>query len=257
MRNTPNVEPPLIPLAMIVNSLPGPPVEGITVHLPPDIRQSFSDYVGRAPADLDARPFGMWVHFADNYRNAVTADYAVRELAKLIIDRGGDAVANVRANDAGVLLLVASHLLNTASIVHVRSDETTHAHGLILSRSALECVGRAALLAFGVGDEVQRWHDKEEFKAADCIRALVPVVARSRPTASSPQVVYKWLCHFTHMNVQGIERIQSKDPAIRDESYCGHAYVSWLTAVLAERVTGLTDLARYPSALPEKLPWDC
>ena len=58
------------------------------------------------------------------------------------------------------------------------------------------------------------------------------------------------------MSVAGIRRMQSKDPGIRDESYCGHAYVSWLTAVLAEDVTGIQDLARYPSALPAKLPWD-
>jgi hypothetical protein len=220
--------------------------------------ENFAGYVARKPADLNARPIGTWSHLQDVHRNTVLASDAVIRLAKVIAERGGTPGLDHRANNAGVNLLTACHLLHSASVLHARPDRTTHAHGLILVRSALETTGRAALIATGDGDEVFRWKaPRARISASECICALSPTLSLRQPGAPEASKVYAWLCNFTHMNVRGFMHLQDTDPSRRDDNYCGHAYAAWAVAVVAEVITGIPDLAIYPSAwVDPPLPWD-
>ena len=255
-RKTGPVEPALVPLKRSVDALPGPPVVGVTMRYEGVFEENLASYIARQPADLASRPIGTWAHLQQAYRHAVVADHAITGLAKAIVDRGGNPAADVRANNAGVNVLVASHLLNSATILHVRPDATTHTHGLILVRSALESTGRAALIATGTKDEVHRWQTGTSITANECITALGPVLSRREPGAADVMKVYAWLCNFTHMNVHGVEHLQDTDPSRRDDNYCGHAYAAWAAAVVAEIITGIANLAVYPSPLVNPLPWD-
>ena len=158
--------------------------------------------------------------------------------------------------DAGVNLITAFHMLQSALLLHMRPEAWNDNCAPIFARTAMECTGRAALIAHGRTDEPHRWDKGPTFSAAQCVAALelAPVVLPAH--VPRPKRVYAWLCNFTHMNSEGVARYTSPPVDAHEGTYAALAYVSWLTALVAEGVSGHSPLARWPGTMPAKLPWD-
>jgi hypothetical protein len=240
-----------------------PPIEGLiqtlrrygqtpSLHLEPDgsdPEENFRRLATQAPAELNLRSIGNWEHLTFAYLNAFLASQFTRKLALRIDELG--AVPSARAEAAGMNVLVASQMLQSAIILHLRTETWHDRSAMALARTALEAAGRAALITSGAGDEASRWSRRENFTARRCLAALNAAVSLRRRDVL-PSRVYEWLCNFAHMNAAGVAHFFDGPETKHEDAYAAIAFVSWAIAVAGEDVIG-EPIAQWPILPP--YPW--
>lgn len=248
-RKVGKIEPPLTPLAgLLADHFPAVAPPAPT----PDPEGAFRTFVGREPLDLDARSIGNWADLAMAYQNALVGEKTPIDLARKLEEL--QRPVPERANAAAHNTIVASKLIDSAMLMHLRPERWHDQVALAISRIALETAGRAVLIAHGTRDEPERYEQGDGFEAAACIAALKrPLASDSR--ATPPDLVYAWLCRFGHMNYAATRLWFDDHDELALKAYAGIAYVSWATAKATEVVTGLSGLAKWPDNMPSPLPW--
>lgn len=243
----------MMPLARRLAALdPENPPTALRYGMEGDAESNFACFAQKGIAKLDERTVGNWDHLARAYLNAFAAGKFISDIAAHIEALGGSI--DERADAAGVNIVAASNILHSALLLHLRPEPFHDRAAMILVRSALECTGRGAAIAEGIGDEVDRWNKNKAFGTGECMRALAALTCAANAAASPPTDVYAWLCNFTHMNSVGLKHFFDGPTTRHQDTYAAIAYAAWTTAVLAERVVGATDLASWPT-MPAHLPW--
>ncbi len=214
---------------------------------------NFEAFVRRPSVKLEAQRFGTAAHLAEAYGLSFAAGQFVLRLSEQLKERR--LWQNPRADEAGRSLAVASTLIDAAIVLHMRCEPICGPAAMSIVRTALEASGRAALLTCAPSDICTRWKSGGEIKASKCINALKPHIAEQPGQRSDPGVVYKWLCGYTHLDRRTVETYMEDAPDLHEHCYAAIAYTSWVMAVVAEYVTGVADLAHWPTALPSPLPW--
>lgn len=247
------IEPPLVTFAETFRRI-RPDFEGLGTREDGNMVENFRAFARTEAVDLSQRGVGNWDDLAELYRNVTGADL------KVVVDElqeiGGNPLESARANAAGVNLLTAKQLMTSAILLHLHPERWNDRCGSILVRTALECVGRAVVIARGVGDEVHRWESGHEFRASECIAALETELAKINSNGPSAKRVYSWLCNFAHMNFKGVDHFYQAPQGGHEDAYAAMAYASWALAAVAEVILGAPNGATYPRRLPAKLPWD-
>jgi hypothetical protein len=217
-----------------------------------DPQSNFEAFANRSPIDLKAHRVGNASHLAEVYTQALFPEHLIVGMVTKIDSLG--LQPNSRANDAGANLIAASGIIDAAVVLYMRTERVCTISSISLARTALETVGRAALITSAPVRVLERWETGERIPAADCIRALAPLVPTQPANPCGPGIVYAWLCKYAHFNRATVERYIAAEP-VQEPAYAAIAYASWALAVVTEHVTGVPGLARWPSAWPSPFPW--
>jgi len=256
------VAPPIVTLAATHRSLPGAaPINGLRRWKTNPPAEGFRIFLERPIVDPDGQPYGRWEDLAEAYANAVEADAVPKGLAKLIQDLdGGRFNVSQRANDAAGNLIAASYAIDSALLLHLRSEMWCQLFALTIIRSALECTGTAALLAIGTADEPHRWEHGPSFTSSELMAALQQIVDRERASGESAAAVYRWLCQFTHVRHDAIRdylygATPERDTAFRVAVAAAIGFVSWAMACVTVVVSGIPSNPPWPQNFPADVPW--
>jgi hypothetical protein len=243
--------PTLVSLADTVDQL-GRPVLGNVAESRGDPEANLREFVGTKLANIGSRSIGTWEHLIATQLNVLIADSFIRDIAKTIDELGGHP--SPRAEAAGVNVITGSNMVHASLILHLRPEPFNDRASLSLARTALECAGRAAAIAVGTKDEVNRWEHGPQFRTDECNGALALLTRAANASASLPENVYSWLCNFTHMNWHGVNHIFTGATSRHEDTYAAMAYVGWALAVVSERIVGFPAGVQWP-VLPHQLPW--
>jgi hypothetical protein len=155
-----------------------------------------------------------------------------------------------RAEAAALNVNAAYVTAGCALLTHMRKDELYDYGTCALLRPSLELAGRSIFISQGTSEEVTRFKNGPRLRASEYWPRANAAVELRRPGTWEPKRVYDWLCRFTHFE----ESVMREGPS-RESAYAALAYVSWVCAIAAELVTGLTELAKWPESWPAQLPW--
>ena len=234
-------------------------VRDLTKPTADEFGKEFQKFLRDSEADLHARTIGNWDHVMVAYLKASSVE-SVRELHNEIDERGG--TVGPRELTSMVNLWAAGETVSAALFVHVRKNDAYEPVTLSILRTALELACKAAFIALGRGSEPERWMNGPMLPTSQQRRAAEVSVKeasadfthhlRARQLeAPDPQVVYSWLCSFTHRDRKAMEHAPT-----HEDGYAALAYVAWVVAVVTELIVGESGLAHWPSAMPSPLPWD-
>lgn len=240
------IDPPLVTLDASLRAT-GDWVQETLLHIPRDVDGAFRAFVLAEEQWHKPSDRGDAIAFATAYSNSTTAHDTVANLAKRIIERGGKFSG--RAEAAGRCVHASAFMVQCSVLTHLRAYGHFEYGTCVLLRTGVELAGRALFIALGTGDELTRFNT-ERFKASEYWPVASLVVSKREPRAWDPKEVYAWLCLFTHVDKAAMD----KEPT-REEAYAAIAYIAWFAAVAAEVVSGVPDLAVWPSVWPEKVPW--
>lgn len=220
-----------------------------------DLNEALSDLVcSRVPfEELSKRSPGGVDDLLKVQANLSLSSHAIRGVVQDLFDAVGETLMLPHAR-----LVVSTRVLSDAMlfadaafVLHVRAD-TKPKPALALLRSALECVGRAALIATGTGAEVDQFATATErehrLHSGECLKALESLADRLVPGAAVRRL-YDWLCSYSHYDAAAV----FAEPALVDV-YSTLALVTTLGARVAEVLVGGKPFVIVPT-LPTDLPW--
>jgi hypothetical protein len=220
-----------------------------------DAEQALDRFRQPPPLDWSSRGLGGAAKLYRANENAVLAQRAIQGLATML--KAEQLSINLRANNAGANVFAAVGMVQGALLLHLHSIGWHDNNALILLRTALDLVARAAFIADRRASEATQWERGANVRAVDSYPHLGSLLTRREPGVSDPHDVYEWLCSFSHFDSKALllNHTSSAQRLKPDDVYAALAYVAWACAVLAEVITGVPDLAVWPDPWPVKLPW--
>ncbi len=199
------------------------------------------------------------------YQNAWLADATIVAFARESEERNVEVP--LRAQNAGICVISGSACVRSALLLALQTEPWYGLAALSLLRSGLDVAALGGYIALGSRCEATLWEGRDQltnsqqhtfrkvFSAPNCCARIWPALVARHAGAPHPYDVYGWLCNFTHVNFNAVERNfkDACDPLTHATVYPALAYVAWACAVVAEIVTGRA-VAVWPD-LPAALPW--